>query len=106
MILNDLGALRIALMILALGNTLLAAFGASLAAGEDSLWSVSASLIAPTLAPIWLVLLLFDYIMSRVRAADAEGDLQQRYTRISRIELGLMMLLLLYWVPFFMSLAG
>lgn len=105
MSLKDLGTLRLALMILALANTLLAMFGASLATDEDSLWAISAGLIAPTLAPIWLVLLLFDYIMSRVRAADAEGELQQRYTRISRIELGLMVLLLLYWVPFFMSLA-
>ena len=58
------------------------------------------------MAPLIIVVLLFDYIMSRVRAADAEGVERDRFARICRIELGMLLLTLLIWVPFFITRFG
>ena len=58
------------------------------------------------MAPLLAVVLLFDYIMSRVRAADATGFEHDRFVRIGRIELAVMVLTLLFWVPFFAAMLG
>ena len=55
----------------------------------------------PVLAPILVVVILFDYIMSRVRAADADGLLRTRFTRMARIDLLVMVVTLLFWIPYF-----
>ena len=47
---------------------------------------------------------IFDYLMSRVRAADAEGELREQFLLISRVELAVMLFLMLAWVPFFVTL--
>ena len=52
------------------------------------------------------MVLLFDYIMSRVRAADAEGAERARFVRIGRIELAAMLLNLAIWIPYFASRLG
>lgn len=106
-LLQLLGFLRLALLALALLNVLIPAFDLLLVpAAERSLWSLLAGIIAPVMAPLLTVVLLFDTIMSRVRAADAEGELRARYQRICRIELTVMLLTLVFWVPFFINLTG
>lgn len=101
------GFLRQALLGLALANALLpivhALSGSSPADGR-SLWDVFATLIAPAMAPLLAVVILFDYIMSRVRAADAEGAERERYAAIARIELLAMLVTLVFWVPYFLPL--
>ena len=71
---------------------------------ERSLLSISASLIAPVMAPILMVVLLLDMIMSKVRAADDPGSSGDLYRTISRFQLILIVIMLVFWVPFFMSL--
>lgn len=73
---------------------------------ERSILSLSAGLIAPVMAPILMVVLLLDVIMSKVRAADdpeSSGDL---YRAISRFQTVLIVIMLVFWVPFFMSLTS
>ena len=70
---------------------------------EHGFWMMTSNYVAPTLAPLLIVVLLFDYIMSRVRAADAEGAERLRYARIARIELGVIGISLLIWIPYFVS---
>jgi hypothetical protein len=104
---QSLGFLRLALFALVLVNVLIPAVDLLLApAGEQGLWPVLAGMIAPVLAPLLTVVVLFDYIMSRVRAADAEGALRAHYRRICRVELAVMGITLLFWVPFFIDLMG
>ena len=55
--------------------------------------------IASAMAPILFVVLLFDYIMSRVRAADAGDAGGARFLAIGRVELIAMGVLLAYWMP-------
>ncbi len=100
-----IGILRGALLGLALLNILVPLIGILLpsAAPDDghSLWSVMATMITPVMAPLFITVILFDYIMSRIRAADAEGELRRLYTSIGRIELAVIAISLLFWVPYF-----
>jgi hypothetical protein len=68
------------------------------------LWTVLTTVIAPVLAPLFIVVILFDYIMSRVRAADADGELRGLFVSIGRIELAVIGICLLFWVPYFIFL--
>lgn len=100
----DLGLLRQALLGLALVNALLPilhGLGPSAATAERSLWDIFATLIAPVMAPLLVVVILFDYVMSRVRAADAVGDEQARYAAIARLELAAIAFSLIFWGPYF-----
>ena len=51
-----------------------------------------------------LVVVFFDYLMSRVRASDATGEERDRFILISRIELAMIVLYFAYWGPYFASL--
>jgi len=106
---QSLGFLRLALLALVLINVLLPVADLLLVTsspGERGLWGILTGVIAPVMAPLLAVVLLFEYIMSRVRAADAEGELHARYTRIGRVELAVMVVTLAFWVPFFIDLMG
>ncbi len=106
-LLHALGFLRVALLALALLNILFPLIEilipSSQAADRHNLWFLLTTIISPVMAPLLIVVMLFDYIMSRVRAADAEGALRRRYVTISRIELCVIGITLLFWVPFLSS---
>ena len=71
---------------------------------DQPLVSIIATLVAPVMAPILLVVILFDYVMSRIRVADEQGDLRAYYLLICRIELLLIGIMLAYWIPYFIML--
>ena len=109
-LLSSLGFLRVGLLALALINILIMLIAvlvpvATVTEGH-SLWWILTTLVGPVLAPLLVTVLLFDYIMSRVRASDAEGELRSRFITISRIELGVIALSLLFWVPWFIQDLG
>ena len=106
-LLPTLGFLRSALLAFALLNLLpplaeLLMAPAS-ATGHGGMWAVISGIVAPVMAPLLAVVLLFDYIMSRVRAADAEGAERARFVRIGRIELAVIAITMLFWIPYFIS---
>ena len=105
---DSFGLLRLSLIGLVLANAiyaLLRSMLASPAAAEHSAkWMENLAVIVPTLAPLLLVGIFFDYLMSKVRAADAEGDLRAQFLLISRVELWAMLFLILSWIPFFVTL--
>lgn len=104
-LLSNLGFLRAGLIILALVNILppLIEFmlPLSVSTNEHSFWSLLTSVITPVMAPLLMVVLLFDYLMSRMRAADATGLQRASYVTIGRIELAILGITLLFWVPYF-----
>lgn len=111
MLFSKLGLLRVSLLTIALCNLLISAFewigndDFTLQLGDDpSLWQIAAIYIAPVNAPIILVVVFFDYLMSRIRAADSSGEEQARFVLISRIELAMIALYFAYWGPYFVSL--
>jgi len=104
-LLSALGFLRIGLLVLALLNILPPLieilFPVTASTDGHSFWSVLTSVITPVMAPLLMVVLLFDYLMSRMRAADAAGSERASYVTIGRIELAFLGITLLFWVPFF-----
>ena len=73
---------------------------------EDSLLSLSAGLIAPVMAPILIVVMLLDVIMAKVRAADDHTSSGDLYRMVSRVDTILIIVMLIFWVPFFISLTS
>ena len=105
--LASLGFLRQALLGTALFNMTLPILHALLDdGGTRSLWDIFATIIAPVMAVIFPVVILFDYVMSLVRAADAEGEQRAHFAAVGRIELAVIALTLLFWIPYFLILLG
>ena len=104
-LLSDLGFLRIGLLSLALVNILPPLIEIMLprvaSTNEHSFWEALTSVITPAMAPLFMVVLLFDYLMSKMRAADATGSQRASYVTIGRIELAILGITLLFWVPYF-----
>lgn len=73
---------------------------------EDSLLALSAELIAPVMAPMLIVVILLDVIMAKVRAADDQTQSGDLYRTISRVETILIIIMLVFWIPFFISLTS
>lgn len=104
-----LGALRFGLLLLVVIDVLLPAAWLAFRLLNDieasySGWQSLPVLIAPVLAPILLVVLIFDIVMCSVHAADNPGEAGARHRLIRRIDIGAIALLLLYWIPFFLLL--
>ena len=101
------GFLRLGLYALALLNVLLSiitlAMDSGAAAAEPPLWTIITLNVTPVMAPLFVVVIFFDYVMSRVRAADSQGDERALYVRIGRVELAVIGITLLYWIPFFVN---
>ena len=73
---------------------------------ERSILSISAGLIAPVMAPILIVVLLLDIIMSKVRAADDPGESGDLHRAIIRGQTIMIVIMLVIWIPFLMSLGS
>lgn len=67
-------------------------------------WGLYASLVAPVLAPIVLMGLLLDLLMTRVWLSELEGQARQAMKSVAWLDLALAIALCLAWLPFFMSL--
>lgn len=107
--LASLGFLRLSLLLLAISNTLIPFIDSLLgsqasSSADDSAWTVYLTLIAPVMALIFIVVVFLDYVMSRVRASDLQDDARLRFLAISRIELLVIAVMLVYWTLFFLSL--
>ncbi len=106
---DSLGWLRLSLFAFTLLNIAISIVEHQLlsspgAAEQLTVWTIIALYVTPVMAPLFVVVILFDYVMSRVRAADAEGDESLRFRNIARLELAMILISLLYWVPFFFLL--
>jgi hypothetical protein len=66
--------------------------------------AIISTIILPSLVPMVFMGLLLDATMSRVMQVDLAGEEKQRYRFIMYLNLGLALLLLLRWLPFFLSL--
>lgn len=67
-------------------------------------WGVFSTILLPVLSPILLMLLWLDSIIAGIWVSQTEGRERQRYVRIFRIDLGLSLLFLLLWIPYFKAL--
>lgn len=68
---------------------------------ERSALGLSAGLIAPVMAPVLILVVLIDIVMAKVRAADDPTSAGDFYRMVSRTETILIIVMLVFWVPFF-----
>jgi hypothetical protein len=66
---------------------------------ERSALGLSAQLIAPVMAPVLIIVILFDIFMAKVRTSD--DPIGVLYKTISQIETILIVVMMAFWVPFF-----
>lgn len=97
---KDLGLLRILLITAALLVIVLTPKPGTEAARSG--WEMIPTLVAPAIAPLVFMVLMFDFMMCRVRMTDDHA--KSKFRRISYIELGVAALLFLVWLPFFLAI--
>ncbi len=100
--LKKLEPLRILLFLLAMMLTLSVPKSGTPAVYEG--FAIISTLIIPAIVPMAFMGLLLDALMSRVRQVDLAGEEKKRYRLIMFLNLGLALLLLVTWLPFFLSL--
>ena len=100
----ELGPLRLMLALLVLLVVLLA----PASFGEMRLdWPmVMPTVVAPAVAPILFFVLMLDMLMTRVLMSSADAPGRARLRRAFWFDLGVTVLLVAAWGPFFMRLAG
>lgn len=100
--LRSLGALRVALLLLAALVILWAPKpgAAQILEGRQIL----STLIAPSLAPIVFMVLMLDALMGKVLSGSARGAERERYRRIMVTNLVAGIVLFLWWTPYFVRL--
>lgn len=109
--LSLLGPMRIGLFALALLVTLLSGIDWLLfrppgSGSGETPWDLASGMIAPTLAPMILVLILFDWIMSKFRGSDDEDPAAPRFRRLQRIAGIALVLSLAFWIPYFVVMTA
>ena len=96
----NLGVLRICLFLFAIALLFIRP-----APGTDAARSgieMITTLIAPAITPIIFFLLMFDFMMSRIRMSDIE--VREKFKIISYVELSVAGILLLAWLPYFLAI--
>ena len=98
--LKQFGALRILLLIAALALIIIRAEPGTEAARSGL--EVIPTLIAPAMVPLVFMVILFDFMMCRIRMTDTH--VKAKYRLIGYVELATALLLLLAWLPFFLAI--
>jgi len=73
--------------------------------GDDEAgWRVIPVYVIPVMALMLIWVLPFDMLMSRVFMGDKEGDERDRYKIVIKFDAFLLVMLFLFWAPFFLNL--
>lgn len=97
-LLNWLGPLRVMLVLGTLAVMLLRP-----APGTPPVysgWGMLPTLVVPALVPLFFMVLLLDAIMGAVWLASSPGE-RRRYRTVIGVSLGMALLLVLWWWPYF-----
>lgn len=98
--LKNFGALRVLLIVAAIVLAAMSPEPGTAAARSG--WEMIPTLIAPTMAPLIFMGLMFDFMMCRVRMSDEL--VRPKFRFISYVELATALVLLLIWLPFFLAI--
>ena len=99
---GEFGALRLMLGLLVLLVCAASPFSEGPAAYAG--WRLATTVIAPALFVMLVFLLPLDMIMSAVFMSGGDGEVRRRFRRIILAELGLLVLMVLVWMPFVLRL--
>ena len=100
--LKTFGALRLLLIAAAVILAIISPEPGTTAARSG--WEMVSTLVAPAMAPLVLMVLLFDFMMCRIRMSDVQD--YKRFRIISFVELVTIILFLLVWLPFFLAIGN
>ena len=101
-LLYDLRPMRVALILIVLISIIFKP-----AAGTELVyegWAVFSTLLLPVFSPILLMLLWLDSLIAKLWSTQTEGKEQKRYKMILRINLGLSLIFIVVWYPYFSAL--
>jgi hypothetical protein len=98
--LAHIGALRIAITVCVLALLPLTFVRGRL----ESQWHALPDYVAPVLVALLVWGLLFDLLMARVLMREGVDPGRSHYRSVLALDIGLILLLLLFWGPFFVSL--
>ena len=98
--LKTFGVLRILLLIAAIAVIFIKPEPGT-AAARSGLEMIP-TLVAPVVAPLIFMVLLFDFMMCRIRMTDE--DVRSKFRLIGYTELTAALLVLLAWLPFFLAI--
>lgn len=101
-LINDLGFLRICLLLLGIFDTLLAPEPGTYAAKQGI--EVIPTLVAPAAGPIIMMVILFDALMSKIRASDSTGEERRKFRTIMWAELAVVAFMVIGWLPYFLAI--
>ena len=99
---QSLGFLRISLLSLAILDTLIAPEPGTYAIKQGL--EVIPTLVAPAAAPIIMMVILFDALMSKIRASDATGEDRNKFRTIMWTELAVVAFMFFGWLPYFLAI--
>ena len=99
---NSLGFLRICLIMLGILDVLLSPTPGTPAAREGI--EIIPTLIAPAAAPIIIMVILFDALMSKIRSSDAQGEESKKFRHIMWTELAVVGFMIMGWLPYFLAI--
>jgi len=99
---QEIGALRLMLLVTAILVVALVPTPGAKAIYQG--WGLLTSVLLPVLAPLMFMGLLLDALMSRVFSSDTEGAARSRLRVIMWTDLGIAVVLLLRWLPYYAAL--
>ena len=102
-LIKDLGILRILLIIIALLTAFLSPSPGT-AVNLNSWQNVIRTLVAPAMAPLVFMVLMFEFMMCRIRMSDE--IVRSKFQMIGYIELAVALFLFITWLPFFLAIGG
>ncbi len=101
-LLQDLGFLRISLLLLGIFDTLIAPPAGTYAVKQGI--EVIPTLVAPAAGPIIMMVILFDALMSKIRASDTTGEERKKFRSIMWTELAVVAFMVIGWLPYFLAI--
>jgi|TARA_B110000238_G_C15979557_1_gene375342 hypothetical protein len=101
-IFKSLGFLRISLLAMGVINSFLSPKPGTPISHEGL--EVIPSLIAPAAAPIIIMVILFDALMSKIRASDSTDEESRIFKSIMWTELTVVAFMIMAWLPYYMAI--
>jgi len=102
--LKSLGALRLTLLATVAALIILVPEAGTETARSG--WEMLPTLVAPAMTPLVFMLLMFDFMMCRIRMSDENESIRKKFRLIGYIELAAALLLLIVWLPFFLAIGS
>ena len=100
--LKSLGLLRGGLIVLGILNVLIRPEPGSYISYSG--WEMVQTLVAPAAAPLFIMVILFDALMSKIRASDSSGEESTRFHIILWTELAAVAFMIVMWLPFYLAI--